>query len=184
MPGDIVEGDREEEKEKEFESYFRKIKSKYGVYATFGNHEHYGNRAQCEFFENAGIRLINDEVLKIDESFYLAGRYDSHFSKRKPVDSLLTDTTDTLPLILLDHRPTDIERVSRTKVDLQVSGHTHNGQLFPFGFIIKRVYILGWGYRKIGNTHFVVTCGVQTWGPPVKTSSFSEIVVINLKLKE
>jgi hypothetical protein len=76
-----------------------------------------------------------------------------------------------------------MERVSRTRVDLQLSGHTHHGQLFPVNFITQREYGLSWGHRKTGNTHFIVTSGAQLWGPPVRTVGASEILVIHVVLQ-
>jgi len=63
---------------------------------------------------------------------------------------------------------------------VQLSGHTHNGQLFPINYIIKSMYDLSWGYMKKGNTHFFVTSGLQLWGPPVRTAGKAEIMVINI----
>jgi predicted MPP superfamily phosphohydrolase len=88
--------------------------------------------------------------------------------------------TDSLPVILIDHRPTELAQVSKTLVDVQLSGHTHDGQMFPINLITRRVYPLSWGYRKIGNTHFFVTSGIRLWGPPVRTSGKSEIMVIDI----
>ena len=87
---------------------------------------------------------------------------------------------DSLPLILIDHRPTEIDQVSRTTADVQLSGHTHNGQLFPLNLITKKIYRLSWGHRKIGNTHFFVTSGIRLWGPPVRTTGKSEIMIIDI----
>ena len=69
----------------------------------------------------------------------------------------------------------------RTAADLQMSGHTHNGQLFPLNLIIGNMYQLSWGYQKIVDTHFFVTSGIMLWGPPVRTTGKSEIMVINIR---
>jgi hypothetical protein len=92
----------------------------------------------------------------------------------------MKSVTDTLPVIMIDHRPTEIDSVSETAVDVQFSGHTHNGQLFPLNLITKKIYILSYGYRKIVNTHFFVTSGLRLWGPPVRTTGKSEIVVVDI----
>jgi len=88
---------------------------------------------------------------------------------------------DSLPVILIDHRPTELEQASQNGVDLQMSGHTHNGQLFPLNLILRNMYRLSWGYEKIGQTHFFVTSGIMLWGPPVRTTAKSEIMVINVR---
>jgi predicted MPP superfamily phosphohydrolase len=178
IPGDVLEGDRRDEGTAEFENQFRQIRAKYGVYASLGNHESYGGTGKLNFFRNANIHLLQDMMVLIDNSFYLAGRNDLHFGSRKTLPDLLKEATENLPILLLDHRPSDLEEVSRSAVDVQFSGHTHNGQLFP---LAKREYELSWGHKKKGNTYFFVTCGIQGWGPPVKTAGVSEIMLINIE---
>jgi predicted MPP superfamily phosphohydrolase len=182
--GDIVEGDREDENMMVFEKLLSDIRTKYGVYGVLGNHEYYGGEDKGSFFDKAGIKILCDTILMIDTSFYLAGRYDSHFRSRKPVDQLLVNIPDSLPLVLIDHRPTEIDKVSKTNADVQLSGHTHNGQMFPINLITGNVYELSWGYRKTGNTHFFVTSGIRLWGPPVRTTGKSEIMVIKISFTD
>ncbi len=179
--GDIVEGDRNDGKLNQFEELFRGIKTKYGVFAVLGNHEHYAGQDKGSFFSKSGMKVLCDSIVIIDSSFNLAGRNDSHFISRKTVNELLRSATDSLPIILLDHRPTEIDEVSKTRADVQLSGHTHNGQLFPINLITRKVYELSWGYLKKGNTQFFVTSGIRLWGPPVRTTGKSEIMVINIK---
>jgi uncharacterized protein len=178
--GDIVEGDRKDENMTHFEKLFSEIRTTYGVYGVLGNHEYYGGQDKGSFFDKAGIKILCDSIMAIDSSFNLGGRYDSHYSRRKSIDELMRSERELLPMILIDHRPTDIDHVSKTTVDIQLSGHTHNGQMFPINLITRKVYTLSWGYRKIGNTHFFVTSGIRLWGPPVRTTAKSEIMVINV----
>ena len=181
--GDIVEGDRENETTTAVEAALKTIITRDGVYAVVGNHEFYGGQEQGSFFKRAGIQLLCDTVVRIDSSFYLSGRYDEHFSKRKTVRELLRNSTHDLPIILMDHRPTQLQEVSLTDVDVQFSGHTHNGQLFPLNYIIHSLYELSWGYRKIGNTNFFVSSGLRLWGLPVKTAGKSEIMLVDIFFK-
>jgi predicted MPP superfamily phosphohydrolase len=181
--GDIVEGDGENETSEAIESTFRKINSKYGSFGVVGNHEFYGGQQNGSFFRKAGITMLYDTIINIDNSFYLAGRYDEHFRKRKNIGELLEDFKPGLPFILMDHRPTHLQEVGRTQVDAQFSGHTHNGQLFPINYIIHQIYELSWGHRKIGNTNFFVSSGLRLWGPPVKTAGKSEIMVVDFKFE-
>lgn len=178
--GDIVEGDKDDGNLKYFETLFSEIKTKYGVFGVLGNHEYYAGQSKGSFFDKAGIKILCDSIVLIDNSFNLGGRYDSHSGNRKTVDDLMKSAADTLPMILLDHRPTEIEQVSKTSVDVQLSGHTHDGQLFPINLITGSVYPLSWGYRKIGNTNFFVTSGIRLWGFPVRTAGKSEIMLINI----
>lgn len=180
LGGDIIEGGRGSGATAAFAEGFRRVESKIGVYGVLGNHDRFGGDRGA-FFEQAGIRILSEAVEKIGGAFYLAGRADGRTARgRKPIEALLEGVPDDLPLILLDHRPTDIENVSRTRVDIQLSGHTHHGQLWPVNFISRRQYLLSWGHMKKGGTHFFVTSGIQTWGPPARTSGRSEIVLIRI----
>jgi predicted MPP superfamily phosphohydrolase len=181
--GDILEGHRGDGDMGAIEAQFRRLESRYGVFAVPGNHEGYA-RTSGDFFDRSHIRFLQDELATVDGMFILVGRRDARRGARKSIDDLLRDAPDDLPVILLDHRPTDMERVSRTRVDLQLSGHTHHGQLFPVNFITQREYGLSWGHRKKGNTHFIVTSGAQLWGPPVRTVGASEILVIHVLLRD
>jgi len=181
--GDILEGHGRDAGLGEYERQFRQLRAKYGVYAVPGNHEMHGGSGK-EFFDKSGIRLLQDSVVCIDGAFCLAGRNDGRAGNRKSIHDLLRDTRDDLPVILLDHRPSDLDNVCNANVDIQLSGHTHHGQLFPVNYITERQYELSWGYLKKGSTHFIVTSGVQVWGPPVRTSGRSEIVVINVALRD
>ena len=99
--------------------------------------------------------------------------------QRKVIEELLKDAPGDLPVILVDHSPTDLENVSRSRVDLQLSGHTHNGQLFPVNILVMPFqYELAWGIKEKHNTRFIVSSGLQAWGPPVKTAGISEILFI------
>jgi len=178
--GDIAEGGREDEKMKRFENLLSSITTKYGAYGVLGNHEHYASQDNGTFFSKAGIEILRDTVLIIDNSFTLAGRNDSHVRNRKSVEEIMKSAPDSLPVILLDHRPTEIEQVSKTNADIQLSGHTHKGQMFPINLITKKVYLLHYGYRKSGNTHFFVSSGIRLWGPPVRTTGKSEILVVDV----
>lgn len=86
----------------------------------------------------------------------------------------------SLPVIVLEHRPTDLDNISRSSADMLLSGHTHNGQLFPVNFIAKGRYELSWGYKLKNGTHVFVTSGIQVWGPPFRTAGASEILVVNV----
>jgi predicted MPP superfamily phosphohydrolase len=177
--GDILEGHGNENLN-QFEKQFRRLRAKYGVYAAPGNHERRLIDA-AGFFARAGMILLEDRVEEIDGAFYVTGRKNTRFSQKKPIGHILEDLPANLPIILLDHMPTDLENVGKSQVDLQLSGHTHNGQLFPINLVVMPFqYELSWGMKKKGNTVFFVSSGVQAWGPPVKTAGDSEILLINV----
>lgn len=88
---------------------------------------------------------------------------------------------DFYPKILLDHTPFNLNEAIENNIDIQLSGHTHHGQIFPGNLITPLIYEISWGYKKKANTHFYVTSGAGTWGPPVRIGSKSEIVKIKIK---
>lgn len=180
IPGDILERSWSNGRAAEFAAAFRQIRTKYGVYASMGNHESLGTSHSPSFFEEAGIRMLIDSAVRIDDAIYLVGRKDNQRRQRKPLSILLQDTKSDLPVLLMDHRPSGLQEVARSPVDIQFSGHTHNGQLFP-GDIVRRLqYGLSWGHKKIGQTDFFVTCGIQGVGPPVRTAGYSEIMLVDV----
>ncbi len=180
LPGDILEGDRQNGQLEEFERQFRNIRTKYGTYATLGNHEFYRRNVKLDFYAKSNITLLQDSAIVVNNAFTLVGRNDNHLRGRKTISELMGTVKHDLPVIVLDHRPIELSQVSATDVDILLCGHTHHGQLFPFNYITEKVYELSWGYKKIGNTNVFVTSGVQLWGPPVRTAGDSEIMVISV----
>ena len=181
IPGDVLEGDREGGTT-EFERCFRRIRSAYGIFASPGNHEYHGN-GQMGFFQRAGIKMLEDSLAVIDRAFVLAGRNDAHSRSRLELAALISGAPPDLPLIVLDHRPTPLAELRGRNVDVQLSGHTHHGQMFPFNIVTSIQYELSWGYKKIENTHLFVTSGIQAWGPQVRTAGQSEIMLIDVTFK-
>jgi predicted MPP superfamily phosphohydrolase len=180
--GDILEGDRRGEDTGRYERAFRRMTSTYGAFGAPGNHEHL-SRLGTGFIERAGLRMLQDEAIRIDDALVLAGRADAHSRARKPVAELLATAPRGLPVVLLAHRPSQFDEARAAGVDLQLSGHTHHGQLFPINFMTARQYDLSWGHFVRGGAHLIVTSGVQGWGPMVRTVGASEIVVVHLVLR-
>ncbi len=187
LPGDIVDDKPKVLRERGIGNNFREIKSKYGVYASTGNHEFItGVKESVKFMEDYGIVVLRDSAIKIDEGFYIAARDDrsiNQFSneKRASLETILENVDKNFPVILMDHTPFGLEDAEKNNVDLQLSGHTHHGQMWPNNIITNMIYKVSWGYLKLGNTQYYVSCGAGTWGPPVRLGSDSEI--INLKIK-
>jgi predicted MPP superfamily phosphohydrolase len=186
FPGDIIDEDIGPVLRNGVGEVFSQINSRYGIYAVTGNHEYIGGvTAACEYMTGHGIRMLRDTAVKIDDSFYLIGREDRSAGSRskyprKPLKEVLDGVDKSFPLIMMDHQPFGLNEASDNQIDLQISGHTHNGQLWPLNFVISRIYELGWGYAVKGKTHYYVSCGVGGWGPPVRTGSRPEIIDIKI----
>jgi hypothetical protein len=158
-----------------------------GNYAITGNHEYIGDLGKTlPYIESKGIRVLKDEVVSLGNGVQLVGRLDRSaiqgFGKgRASLDSLLDMTDKTRPVILLDHQPYGLSDLAGTPVDLQLSGHTHNGQMWPITYITSKMFELSHGYGKFGNTHVIVSSGFGLWGPRMRLGTRPEIVVITLR---
>lgn len=187
LPGDIFDEDITTLMEKNTAAILARFKSKYGVYAVPGNHEYFsGIDRAIDYLQQAHIIVLRDSAAFVSDSFYLIGRDDltgERFGgKREKLAHLMQRVKREYPIILLDHQPFHLEEAQRNGIDLQLSGHTHHGQFIPFNLITNRVYEKSWGYLKKGDTHYYVSCGVGTWGPPVRLGNRPEIVHITLQL--
>jgi len=166
---------------------FERLHSKYGAYMISGNHEYIGMREDRNALHTAfaymashGVQTLQDSVVLIDGSFYVAGRKDRSDRSRKTIPELLHDIDRQLPVIMADHQPYHLDEVEQAGVDLQLSGHTHHGQMWPLNYITSKIYEKDWGFLQKGKSNFYVSCGVGTWGPPIRTAGYSEVVVIDL----
>ena len=187
LPGDIVDDKAEVLKRLNIGESFKKIKSKYGTFASNGNHEFINGVENADrFLRENGIEVLRDTIVMIDDAFIIAARDDRSITnftnkKRKSLNSILNGVDRSYPIILLDHTPVNLDQAAKSGIDLQLSGHTHHGQMWPGNIITNLIYEISWGYKKIGNTQYYVTSGAGTWGPPVRTGSKSEIVNIKVK---
>jgi predicted MPP superfamily phosphohydrolase len=167
-----------------------RLKSKYGVFAITGNHEYIGGvETAVQYLTAHGINVLRDRYEKVAGSFYIVGREDRSIrqfagKQRKNLKGLLTGIDKSFPIIMMDHQPFGLNEAFENGIDLQLSGHTHNGQLWPINFIIEKIYDLAWGYEVRRDTHYYVSCGVGGWGPPIRTGSRPEIVNFKIKFKE
>jgi predicted MPP superfamily phosphohydrolase len=191
LPGDIVDESVTAREEEEMTEVFQRISAPLGVFSVPGNHEYYGGlERNLAYLRKWGVRVLEDEAVLVEGSFYVIGRKDPTEVRRgevrTPIEEIMKEgrVDPNLPLILLDHQPIRLEQAERAGIDLELSGHTHAGQLFPFNLINKRIYEQNWGPLLKGRTHYYVSCGVGTWGPPVRTGSVPEIVRIRLSFKE
>jgi len=178
--GDIMEGFSEADKMEEFEVLLSSIKPGFGIYGVLGNHDRSFRNDTSDFYSRSGIIILKDSIFIAGNSFALAGRNDSRDERRMSAGDLLKGAPENLPLIVMDHRPTEINQLSETSADIVLSGHTHHGQMFPINLITKKVYELSYGYLKKGETHFFVSSGIRLWGPPVRTVAKSEILMIDI----
>lgn len=162
---------------------FKQLHAPKGVYAISGNHEYFGENPYelQQYLSSAGVTYLRDSSVLVDNSFYVVGRDDKINPKRKPLNEIVKGLDASKTMILLDHQPFHLSEAVDNHIDLQISGHTHNGQFFPGNLIVKSMYEVAHGYFKKGATHFYVSSGLGLWGPQYRIGTQSEVVVIDLE---
>jgi len=182
LAGDVIDRSFGPVMEQRMEEELGRLKAPMGVYAISGNHEYYSGVRQdiSEYLRNAGIVVLEDSTVLINKSFYLIGRDDRTNRNRKQLKELVSTLSPKFPKILLDHQPYQLEEASNNGIDLQFSGHTHNGQIFPGNLIVGKMFEKGYGYLHKGDTHYYISSGLGIWGPQYRIGSQSEIIVVNL----
>jgi len=187
--GDIVDGEIGTVMRGDLLQYFTCPKCSDGLYAITGNHEFIGGADRTiPYIESKGIRILKDEVVTIEGGVQIAGRLDRdsrrfYGRERKPLSELLAGADHSKPIILLDHQPTDLSEADKNGIDLQLSGHTHNGQMWPLNHLTSKLYELSYGYKTKGSTHYIVSSGFGLWGPRVRSGSRSEVLLVNIKFE-
>lgn len=197
ITGDFVDDDTSKEDMINACKALGTLKTTYGVYFVFGNHDkgYYGNGYRgydgddliTELLKN-GVTVLQDESILIDDRFYIIGRQDlseetAENGSRASMGELVKNIDFEKFIIVMDHQPCDYTNQMRADVDLVLSGHTHGGQLFPITYVGEWIGVNDktYGYEKRNNTNFIVTSGISDWAIKFKTGCKSEFVVIDIK---
>lgn len=186
------------------EKVLRKIKSRYGVYACWGNHdlnepilagftfkqapEDVKDPRMKKFLENSNIHPLRDESVLIDDRFYVVGRKDASLTEkigetRKTPEQLMSPLDKSKPVFIIDHQPKELQELADAGADLDLCGHTHDGQLFPGNLTIKAMWENPRGLLQKDSMTNIVTSGAGVWGPAMRIGTDSEICVINVSFK-
>ncbi|TGE38245.1 metallophosphoesterase [Desulfosporosinus fructosivorans] len=186
--GDVFDENIESSNKQQVSDNFRKLSAPYGVFAVLGNHEYIGGNAEeaVTYLGEAGVKVLRDSLQEIAGSFYIMGRDDRAGERyngvqRQDLKTLMQGVDPALPIILMDHQPSQLEEPAGQGVDLQVSGHTHAGQLFPIRYITNRIFEKDWGLLRKENFQIIVSSGYGTWGPPIRLGNTPEVVDIMIK---
>lgn len=191
--GDIVDEGTSLELIQEAMPILGSIESNFGVYYVYGNHDKatytenpgFTPDQLAEELRQAGIEILVDEAVKIQDDFTLIGRQDRSMAwrtGRKSTDQLLENVDREDFLLLLDHQPCELEEVDQEGYDLLLSGHTHAGQIWPVGVIAGATGInaVNYGYERLDHLQVIVTSGIAGWGYPIRTQQHSEYVIIEV----
>jgi predicted MPP superfamily phosphohydrolase len=192
LGGDIVEENTSKEAMEEAFRVLSTIKNRFGIYYVYGNHDRqpytekrtYTDDELNKAIEASGITILKDRHITVNQELVLVGRDDAAWgnqSMRASSENVLKGSKRNLFTIILDHQPVDIEENAKLGVDLQLSGHTHAGQIFPIGFLNSLSGTLNYGEYKQGNMKVIVSSGAAGWGFPIRTQGKCEYVVVNLE---
>ncbi|MGI6453615.1 MAG: metallophosphoesterase [Syntrophomonadaceae bacterium] len=191
LTGDIIDEGIDLAAEQKIPQVLRTLHPHLGIYAIMGNHEYISKNAdQAEAYLNrAGVVVLRDQWIKIGNSLYLIGRDDQSRvyyggTTRLALSEIMKGMEkDHLPVLLMDHQPVDLENAEQAGIDLQISGHTHRGQLWPNNYITRTVFEQDCGYLRKGHLQLIVSCGYGTWGPPIRIGNRPEILNIRIKFE-
>ena len=161
-----------------------------GHWAVPGNHEYISGSIDksMDFLRRVGMQVLRDQWAVVDNSFVLAGRDD--LSKpgftgvqRASLADILADLPKQyrqLPLVVLDHQPAALGEAREAGAALELSGHTHYGQLWPFNFVVERTYLNPLGLLTLGSFHSIVSAGTGTWGPPLRNTGRAQVLLVTV----
>lgn len=196
LGGDIVDERTSKEDMTEIFKELGQINSTYGTYYVFGNHDtqpsstdyENGNRTFSDeelnkTIRDNGITILCDEKTKINDDIVLVGRSDGSWEDRiDRIDTckILNESDLSKYVVVLDHQPVEYEENSHQGADLQISGHTHGGQLFPYAIFEKLMGHLIYGEYHFGNMEQIVSSGLTGWGWPMRNEAKCEYVLINI----
>lgn len=208
IAGDIFDNEYDAIRNPEkLEKTLRGIKSTYGVYACWGNHDlneeilagftfkhKDGDLSDIKdphmkkFLEDSNIHILEDESVLINDQFYVIGRKDASLTEKihetRKAPAQLTEKLDRdKPIIMIDHQPKELQELADAGVDLDLCGHTHDGQTFPGNFTIKLMWENPCGLLSKDNMTNITTSGAGVWGPAMRIGTDSEICSINIQLK-
>lgn len=179
----------------------KSIKSKYGVYAVYGNHDidekilmgftfdwggkQFNSEKMTNFMKECNIKLINDESVLINDEFYLVGRRDTdkpgtEDGTRAEISELTKDLDKTKPIFVLSHEPDELQKTADAGADIDFSGHTHDGQLFPGNLTIGLFWENPCGMIKKDNMYSIVTSGVGVYGTFMRVGTDAEICTVDI----
>lgn len=189
--GDIVDNNIKDFTQKHLNA-LKKLNAPLGIYAVIGNHDYYSTSAEImkEILKKADITTLIDETVYVSEKgFYIIGRdslrhTNDDGSKRQNISMLYEKIKDkTKPVIILDHVPKGIDDGKKINADIQISGHTHDGQTFPLNLIVRKMMPLSHGMIEKDGFYYIVSSGIGLWGPPVRVGTNAEIILINISGK-
>lgn len=179
--GDLIDNSTLPLHNQQMHEELNQLEAPLGIYMVAGNHEFIsGIKSAEEFLHKTQIHLLRDSVVAHPSGVQIIGRDDRSNHRRESLESLISKCDNERPIIVLDHQPYELQKSDSLGVDLQFSGHTHHGQVFPLSLVTDYMYEQSHGYRKWSHSHIYVSSGLSLWGPPFRIGTNSDMAVIRL----
>lgn len=160
------------------------LKAPMGIFMAPGNHEYISNIDSCQKFLNqTPVKMLRDSIVRLDCNLNIICRDDKHNRNRKPLEELMRSADKNAVYLLLDHQPFDVAKKDSLGIDIQFSGHTHRGQVWPVSLITDALFEQSHGYRKWDNSHVYVSSGLSLWGAPFRIGTNSDMAVFTISGK-
>lgn len=160
---------------------FARLKAPMGVYMVPGNHEYISGIDEClEFLSQTDVTVLRDSVVTLPCGLQISGRDDSTYPDRKTIEQFFEKVDTLAPVLLLKHQPLHIEHYASCGVDIQISGHTHGGQIWPGNHVVDLLYEQADGWKMWGDTFVYVSSGLSLWGPPFRIGTDSDMAVLTV----
>lgn len=180
--GDLIDNSTKPVREQHMQQELSQLKAPQGIYMALGNHEYISGIEECAaLLGQTPIRLLRDSVARLQNGVQIIGRDDRTNRHRKPLEHLLEECDKSMPIIVIDHQPYHLSEADSLGIDLQFSGHTHRGQVFPLSLLTDLMYEQSHGYRRWSHAHIYVSSGLSLWGPPMRIGIHSDMAVITLR---
>lgn len=194
LGGDIVEEGTSKEDMQEIFSLLGSLQNQHGIYYVYGNHDRqpytdkrtYTDEELVQAITENGIVILEDNFAEINEELILVGRGDAAWgndSGRASINKLLTGADMEKYIIVADHQPVEAEENNAARVDLELSGHTHAGQIWPAKYFFDVMKMFRYGRYQEGNCTVIVSSGFAGWQYPIRTQEHCEYVVVNIQKK-
>lgn len=183
--GDLIDNNAEIVTSMGLDKILRTIEAPLGVYACLGNHEYISGKSESiAFHEASNIKILKDAYVEVTDNITLIGRDDVSSPKRKPLSNIVNGIDDSQFKLLLDHQPKNLEDAEQQNIDLQFSGHTHKGQIFPISLVVESMFENSHGMIKKGLTQIYVSSGLGIWGGKFRVGTQSEYAVFDIIHKQ
>lgn len=158
------------------------LKASMGIYMIPGNHEYISGIEECKrFLEKTPVRLLCDSIVTLPNGLQLIGRDDRSNRHRLSLTNLMKKVDKNKPTLLLDHQPYEVAKKDSLSIDIQFSGHTHHGQVWPMNLLVENMYEQSHGYRQWSHSHVYVSSGLSLWGPPFRIGTNSDMAVMMIQ---